>query len=157
MANVAAPRNGIPIGTARIGGQIVQVEVHPEYLRWFDSLVFRLGGVTGATSTDLAQSSFEDAGIEESKLAIFRVADDAAQVPPSVVYAASVSDPSGADQAHDQLNELEKAFDAFQQCPAAPQHVPQVDDDVSPGIEQLRAQVAELTKAVHALQEGLTA
>ena len=77
MANVTPPRNGIPIGTARIGGQMVSIDVHPEYLRWFESLTTRVGGVMGASTTDLTLSAFEDAGIEEQKAALFRLADDA--------------------------------------------------------------------------------
>lgn len=120
MANITAPRNGIPIGTARIGGQTVTIDVHPEYLRFFESLTIRAGGVTGASNTDLSLAQFEDAGIEEHKYALFRLADDAAQ---------------------------------FQPVP----EVQRIDDDVSPGIEALRARVDELTKAVEALQQGLTA
>jgi hypothetical protein len=120
MANVTPPRNGIPIGTARIGGQMVSIDVHPEYLRWFESLTTRVGGVMGASTTDLTLSAFEDAGIEEQKAALFRLADDAGQFPAAV-------------------------------------QVQQAADDVAPGIEELRAQVAELTKAVEALQQGLTA
>ena len=119
MANITAPRNGIPIGWAMVGGQKVQIEVHPEYLRWFESLTGRVGGVTGAGTNDLALSQFEDAGIEEHKHALFRLTDDVWQMPPMVDLSAP------ADQ--------------------------------SPGIEELRAQVAELTKAVEALQQGLTA
>lgn len=119
MANITAPRNGIPIGWAMVGGQKVQVEVHPEYLRWFESLTGRVGGVTGAGTNDLALSQFEDAGIEEHKHAMFRLTDDMGQFPPVV-------------------------------------EMPAIDDQPS-GVEELRALVAELTKAVEALQQGMTA
>lgn len=150
MANVAAPRNGIPIGTARIGGQAVPVEVHPEYLRWFDSLVFRLGGATGASSTDLALSSFEDAGIEESKLDVIRLSDDAGQLPPQQLH-------PGNDDAGQVPPTVIPQFDdgAWQLLP--PQQAQRVDDDVLPAMDELRAQIAELQKAVKALQQGITA
>jgi hypothetical protein len=166
LVNVASPRNGIPIGTVRIGGQTVAVDVHPEYLRWFDSLVFRLGGTTGTTTTDLAVSSFEDAGIEENKLEVIRLSNDAGQLPPQQFH--PVSDDAGQvppaqmQQIEDgawQLMpppQLQQLDDYAGQLPP-PLQAQQADDDVLPGIEDLRAQVAELTKAVKALQQGLTA
>ena len=48
MGNVTFPRNGIPIGYVSINGQRMPVEVHPEYLRAFDSIVERVGGVSGS-------------------------------------------------------------------------------------------------------------
>ena len=148
--NVAPPRNGIPIGTVRVGGQTVSVDVHPEYLRWFENLVFRIGGATGPTATDLAASSFEDAGIEESKIEIFRISDDVGQVPPQQLH--QLTD-DAAQVPPAQAHQLD---DSAWQFPA-PLQVEIADDDVSPGIEDLRAQVAELTKAVKALQQGMTA
>jgi len=119
MASLTAPRNGIPIGTAIINGVQVQVEVHPEYLRWFESLTGRVGGVSGASTNDLTVSQFEDAGIEETKHGLMRQGDDLWQIPPVV-----------------QLGPV---------------------DSEAPGLEELRGQIAELTKAVEALQQGLTA
>lgn len=153
LVNVASPRNGIPIGVARIGGQTVYVDVHPEYLRWFDSLVFRLGGTTGATTADLAVSSFEDAGIEENKIEIFRLGDDAGQVPPHPPFEPQLLNDDAAQAPPQQL---QQADDYAAQIPP-PAQLQAADDDVEPGIEDLRAQVAELTKAVKALQQGLTA
>lgn len=132
MANVTAPRNGIPIGLVTINGVPLSVSVHPEYLRFFEGLLSRAGGVTGAGTDDLAASQFDDAGIEETKLAVYRVSDGAGQVP------------------------------AFQQLIADnPQTPPPVsiaaDDMQASGLEELRAKVAVLTKAVEALQQGLTA
>lgn len=84
MAIVTAPRNGIPIGLATIAGQRVMVEVHPEYLRWFESLTGRVGGVTGPSTTELAMSQFEDAGIEELKATVYALADEVRSLPPVV-------------------------------------------------------------------------
>lgn len=116
MANITAPRNGIPIGWANVAGQRVAVEIHPEYLRYFESLMARVGGVTGAGTEDLALSQFEDAGVEEHKHALFSLADDVAQSPIAVIDA--------------------------------------VESDTGASVEELREQVAELTKAVEALQQG---
>ena len=132
MTTVTPPRNGIPIGIASIGGQRVLVEVHPEYLRWFEGLTGRVGGVTGSSTNDLTVSQFEDAGIEEHKHALFRLADDSGQHMPHA-----------------------EALPYEDMTPPVVYMHPA--DDVGPGVEELRAQVAELTKAVQALQQGLTA
>ena len=116
MANVTAPRNGIPIGWATVAGQRVAVEIHPEYLRYFEALMTRVGGVTGAGTDDLALSQFEDAGVEEHKHALFKLADAVAQSPIAVIDA--------------------------------------IESDIGASVEELREQVAELTKAVEALQQG---
>ena len=133
MALVTAPRNGIPIGLAKVNGMEIPVTIHPEYLRFFEGILARAGGVSGAGTDDLVLSQFEDAGIEEHKLALFKLTDDAGQFPPS----------NQADASADWL-------------PPPVVHMPPADD-VTPGLEELRAQVVELTKAVEALQQGLTA
>lgn len=90
-----------------------------EWYRWAYDITQRVGGVTGASTEDLALSQFEDAGIEEARHSVFRLADEIGQAPPMA------------------------------------EHV--IAEDQAPLIEELRAQVAELTKAVEALQQGLTA
>ena len=133
MANVTFPRNGIPIGFVTVNGQRLAVDIHPEYLRAFNSILGRVGGVTGTGTNDLALSQFEDAGIEETKANLYRLTDDVFQLPPMVVLPA------------DDENQLPPVVS-----------LPIQDDPVT-GIEELRAQVAELTKAIQALQQGLTA
>ena len=120
MAYVTFPRTGIPIGYVTVNGARLPVELHPEYLRAFGSMVDRVGGPTGTGTDDLLLSQFEDAGIEENKLALYRLTDDIGQAPPSAIP------------------------------PAMP-------DNQDVLIEELRARVAELAKAVEALQQGMTA
>jgi hypothetical protein len=112
-----------------------------------------LGGTTGVTTADLAVSSFEDAGIEENKIEIFRISDDAGQVPPVPPQMEQLRNDDSAQVPPPQVHQLD---DSAGQVPP-PLQVQQADDDVSPGIEDLRAQVAELRKAVTALQQGITA
>lgn len=52
-----------------------------DWYRWARDITERVGGVTGAGTNDLAESAFEDAGIEETKATTFAVADAAGQVP----------------------------------------------------------------------------
>ena len=111
MTLLTLPRAQIPLIDA--GGRISR-----EWYRWASDATVRMGGVDGASTDDLTLSQFEDAGIEEHKLALYRLTDDVGQSP-TVAQAVTV-------------------------------------DDVGVGIEELRAQIAELTKAVEALQQGMT-
>lgn len=52
-----------------------------DWYRWARDITARVGGVTGVSTNDLAESSFEDSGVEENKAMIFAVADAAGQVP----------------------------------------------------------------------------
>lgn len=103
-----------------------------EWFRWASDATARMGGVEGLGTEELTLSQFEDAGIEEAKHSIYRLSDDMGQLPPAVHVLA----------------------DTDLTPPAV--HV-QTTPDAGPGIEELRAQVAELAKAVQALQQGLTA
>ena len=115
MANVTAPRNGIPIGWANVAGQRVAVEIHPEYLRYFESLMTRVGGVTGSGTEDLSLSQFEDAGVEEHKHALFNLADDVAQAPSVLIAASEDAHGSSVEELREQVAELTKAVEALQQ------------------------------------------
>lgn len=84
MAVVTQPRVGIPIGTVTIQGRVYDVPTHPEWVRFFESALDRIGGPTGSSSNDLTLSQFEDAGIEETKAALFAVQDGFNQAPPVV-------------------------------------------------------------------------
>ena len=73
MSLVTLPRAGMPVaGTATISR---------EWYRWAYDITQRVGGVTGAGTDDLSLSQFEDAGIEEARHAIFRLADEVGQAP----------------------------------------------------------------------------
>ncbi|MCW1958309.1 MAG: hypothetical protein KIH64_007145 [Mycobacterium sp.] len=79
MSTVTPPRAGIPIGRLRIGDKVFEVEADGEYLRFFASMVTRVGGVTGTGTEELVVSQFEDAGIEECKAQLYAWRDEAAQ------------------------------------------------------------------------------
>ena len=77
MATLTPPNASIPIGWVMSGGRRVPVEIHVEWLRYLvNSLFERAGGTTGSATTDLETAAFEDAGIEDIKLAVARLADE---------------------------------------------------------------------------------
>lgn len=69
--NVTLPRMDIPVAA----GQPMQ----SEWYRWAFDITARVGGVSGQSTTDLAESQFEDAGIEEIRLGVFKLADEFGQ------------------------------------------------------------------------------
>ena len=74
------PSNRVAIGTIESPSGPVQMFISPEWARYFETLTERAGGVAGSSTTDLAVSAFEDAGVEEIKAdmaAIFRSMDQA--------------------------------------------------------------------------------
>ena len=77
MTLLTLPRAQIPLVDGK--GQVTR-----EWFRYFSDLTSRAGGVDGSGSEDLTLSQFEDAGIEESKAAIYRLSDDVGQLPPAV-------------------------------------------------------------------------
>jgi hypothetical protein len=123
MTLLTLPRASIPVIDSK--GYMSR-----EWYRWATDATARMGGVEGASTDDLTLSQFEDAGIEEHKLGLFRLTDDIGQLPLT---------PQTAEQ--DDVS------------PPVVQAMPV--DDVGNGIDGLRAQIAELTKAVEALQQGM--
>jgi len=77
MSLLTLPRAQIPLADER--GFVTR-----EWYRYFSDATARMGGVDGSGSDDLTLSQFEDAGIEESKQAIYRLADEIGQQPPSI-------------------------------------------------------------------------
>ena len=78
MSILTRPQGRIPIGYAMVGGQRVPVALDLEWDRYFQILTERAGGVTGVSTTELVESSFEDAGINEMQSQIFAM--DAARL-----------------------------------------------------------------------------
>lgn len=111
MTLLTLPRASIPVIDSK--GYMSR-----EWYRWATDATARMGGVEGASTDDLNVSQFEDAGIEEAKAGLYRMADEFGQVPPAAPMAA--------------------------------------DRPPEPEIESLRAEVAELRKAIEALQQGIT-
>ncbi|MEI6282729.1 MAG: hypothetical protein WCP82_08455 [Alphaproteobacteria bacterium] len=131
MTNVTQPRSGIPVGLVSIAGQMAEVELHPEFRRFFESIYNRIGGATGSGSNDFSLSQFEDAGTEETKWMLAAARDEFGQAPPD------------ADMPADDAGQFV--------AQAAPW-----PDDASGELAALRAEVDALRQIVQALQQGST-
>ena len=68
MTTLTLPRSNVPIDAA---GNLPSQAMY----RWMHDITERAGGVTGSGTNDLEVAQFEDAGIEETKAALFRLAD----------------------------------------------------------------------------------
>ena len=80
MTTLTPPRANIPIGWAMVGGQRVAVAIEPEWLRYLAGSLFdRGGGTTGSGTNDLETAQFDDAGIDDLKVTVSRLADEAAR------------------------------------------------------------------------------
>jgi hypothetical protein len=65
MTLLTRPQGRIPIGYAMFQGQRVPVTIDIEWDRFLAILTERAGGVTGVSTTELVESAYEDAGINE--------------------------------------------------------------------------------------------
>lgn len=81
MTVVSQPIAQTPIGTVVIGGRPYQVETNPEFIRFFGSLVGRVGGATGPGTVEIVSQQFEDAGIEETKALLYGMNSALMQAP----------------------------------------------------------------------------
>lgn len=102
-----------------------------EWYLFLQGVFIRIGGATGASTSDLSASMFEDAGVEETKATLFRATQDSGQVPPTLP-ALPVDDPL-----------LPAAFPGIA-----------ADDPLLATVLALRDQVAELTKEIQGLRQG---
>lgn len=59
MSNITQPRGSIPIGLVRIGAQAYPVDLNPEFNRFFETLVRRIGGAVGMDVNELLQLALE--------------------------------------------------------------------------------------------------
>jgi len=78
---VTAPIVGVPIGFVTVNGRRMEVATNPEFVRFFEGLMYRVGGPTGPGTPDLSVAQFEDAGIEETKALLYSQGNDTAQMP----------------------------------------------------------------------------
>lgn len=50
---ITPPKNSIPVGLIDFGGKRIEVQQHPEFVRFFFDLFNRVGGVSALSNTDL--------------------------------------------------------------------------------------------------------
>jgi hypothetical protein len=86
MSLLTKPQGRIPIAYVQVQGQRVPVLLEIEWDRFLDVLTERAGGITGVSTTDLVESAFEDAGINELQQQVFVNAQNFGQAPVSVVH-----------------------------------------------------------------------
>lgn len=123
MAELTRPPARIPLVDVRTG------LIAREWFHFFEQTFQRLGGSQGQSVPELAADLHDDAGIEEIKLDLYRMRDEAGQWPPFQAQAADDN-----------------------QAPPGAFLIPA--DDPAMRIEALEAQVAELVKAINDIKQG---
>lgn len=111
---VTPPKEQVPLGYVVIQGQRYEVAQHPEIVRFFASLVTRVGGVSGSSTTDLTVSQFEDAGIEEIRAQFLSFIDESKQTPSSELIPMDLL-LSELIAMREQVAELQKSIQDIQQ------------------------------------------
>jgi hypothetical protein len=86
MSLLTKPQGRIPLAYVQVQGQRVPVMLEIEWDRFLDILTERAGGVTGVSTTELVESAFEDAGINELQQQVLVNAQNFGQSPASVVH-----------------------------------------------------------------------
>jgi hypothetical protein len=81
MSALFPPPQTRTIGKVNVGGRAQPLELD---IAWFlyltQGLYERAGGPLGSSTADLEAAAFEDAGIEELKLAIYRLTDQVGEM-----------------------------------------------------------------------------
>lgn len=140
MSTVTIPRADIPIAGSAPPSR--------DWYRWAHDITQRVGGVTGASTTELELSAFEDAGIEETKASVATFADAAAQTPPNV------SLPSEEDKSADiasmraEIAVLMSRLDAMESLPDASAGF--IDELIDSGDSALHFHASDRSRANHA-------
>lgn len=113
MSLLTLPQGRIPIGVAIVNGQRVMVDVDPEWMRFFTILTARAGGITGVSTTELVESSFEDAGINEMQAQMYANEQGQNQRPPVVFLDSEPLD--NIAELHARISVLEAEIQALRQ------------------------------------------
>lgn len=100
-----------------------------EWYLFFQGVFDRIGGATGASTSDLVASLFEDAGSSETNAMLFGVEQDTRQMPP--------------DQQPALFIDLPPAYAPDSQI-----------DNITAELSALQDQVAELVKELDSLKQG---
>jgi hypothetical protein len=137
MSILTRPQGRIPIGYATVQGQRVPVIIDLEWERYFSILTERAGGITGVSTTELVESAYEDAGINEINAQSMAFEQGQNQRPPMAFEQGQVFD-NGA--------ELRARVDALALM------VPALENNA-----ELRARIDALETEIQALKQGATA
>ena len=117
-----------------VQGQRIPVEIDMEWARYLLVLDQRAGGFTGPSTTELLESAFDDAGIEDTKSTMYANQDAVNQAPLAALDFSALSD-------------------ALSQTPVVNAESANPIDQTGQ-ISQLVAQVQELQKAINDIKQG---
>lgn len=113
MTTLTKPQGRIPIGFAFVGGVQVPITIDREWDTFLSNLAIRAGGITGVSTTELVESSFEDAGINEMQAQMYAI-DGAQNQRPPVVFTTPESIDNTAEL-HARISVLESEIQALRQ------------------------------------------
>lgn len=113
MSILTRPQGRIPIGYAVVQGERVPVVVDLEWDRYFSVLTERAGGVSGASTTELVESAYEDAGINEMQALIS--ANEQAQSQRPIAEPVQLESFSNTAELMERITALESEVQALKQ------------------------------------------
>lgn len=116
MSTLTKPQARITLGWAKVSGQRIPVEIDIEWDLFLSRLTERAGGTSGASTPELSEEAFDDAGIDDLKATVYAATDSAGQSPVQMA-----------------------------------QEIQQLGTELSGAL----AQLAELTKEVQGLKQGM--
>ena len=103
-------------GYAMVNGQRVPVSIDlPWYLYLTKYLFDRVGGYEAPSITDLAVTEYADAGVEETKFELYRLADEFRQSPIAALQVQVETLIAEASEQRDQIAELTKTIQDLKQ------------------------------------------
>lgn len=113
MSVLTKPQGSITLGWAQVQGQRVPVTIDIEWDRFLSVLTARAGGITGVSTTELVESSFEDAGINEMQAQMYANEQGQNQRPPVVFLDSEPLDNTA--ELHARISVLEAEIQALRQ------------------------------------------
>lgn len=115
MSTLTKPQGSVAIGWAIVQGQRVPVTIDIEWDRFLSVLTARAGGVAGVSTTEIVESAFEDAGINEMQAMVFANENGQNQRPPEVFMESQDFD--NAAELRARIDALETMVKELQQVP----------------------------------------
>jgi hypothetical protein len=113
MSLLLKPQGLIPLGVAIINGQRFPVSVDLQWDQFFTALTERAGGITGVSTTELVESSFEDAGISEMQAQMFAM--DAARMQDPIREQVAIDAIDNTAELHARISAMETELQALRQ------------------------------------------
>lgn len=115
MSALTKPAGRVTLGWAMFQGQRVPVTIDIEWDRFLSVLTDRAGGVAGVSTTEIVESAYEDAGINEMQALMFANENGQNQRPPEVCIESQDFD--NAAELRARIDALETMVKELQQVP----------------------------------------